>query len=95
MDSILLNFRRHLRQQQMKRSVCQEHNGSDPIKNNSEEHYTEPGPKEDQLYTELNTYAELHTTNRQLETDQACRTKDHQYTALNTIQMTQTASISS
>lgn len=84
-NCILLNLRRHLLQQQMKRTVCQEQNG--------EEHYTKPVPKEDQPYTELNTYTELHTANRQLETDQACSTPDHPYTALNAMQMTQTTSL--
>lgn len=82
---IAIILRRHLLQQQMKRTVCQEQNG--------EEHYTKPVPKEDQPYTELNTYTELHTTNRQLETDQACSTPDHPYTALNAMQMTQTTSL--
>nr|XP_034303098.1 uncharacterized protein LOC105333181 isoform X1 [Crassostrea gigas] len=82
---IAIILRRHLLQQQMKRTVCQEQNG--------EEHYTKPVPKEDQPYTELNTYTELHTTNRQLETDQACSTPDHPYTTLNAMQMTQTTSL--
>lgn len=92
----------------MNRSVYHNHNGRGPIPNNSEDHYTESGPPEDHLYTELNTisrvigqfaptsdnqYTELHTTSRQLETDQPCPTTDHQYTALNTIQMTQTTNI--
>lgn len=105
---LVIILRRHLHQQQMNRSVYHNHNGRGPIPNNSEDHYTESGPPEGHLYTELNTisrvigqfaptsdnqYTELHTTSRQLETDQACPTTDHQYTALNTIQMTKTTNI--
>uniref|UniRef100_A0A8W8KLM2 Ig-like domain-containing protein n=1 Tax=Magallana gigas TaxID=29159 RepID=A0A8W8KLM2_MAGGI len=101
-------WRRYLRQQQMNERVYQNHNGKGRISNKSEDHYTEPGPTEDHLYTELNSistvigqfaynpdnqYTELHTINRQLEIDQASLTPDHQYTSLNAIQNTQTTNI--
>lgn len=98
----------------MNRSVYQNRNGSDPIPNNSEDHYTEPDLTEDHQYIELDLvqadistvtgqfastpddqYTELHTMNRQLETDQASSTPEHPYTALNTIQNTQTTNIPS
>lgn len=92
-SSIHFNLRRFFRQQPMNQSVCQDHYDSGPIQNNSEEHYTKPVLKEEQPYTELNTYTELHTTNPQLETDQACSTQDHPYTALNAMQMIQITSL--
>eukprot|EP00105_Crassostrea_gigas_P032838 XP_011455992.2 PREDICTED: uncharacterized protein LOC105348322 [Crassostrea gigas] len=103
-------WRRYLRQQQMNERVYQNHNGRGSISNKREDHYTEPGPTEDHLYTELNSistvtgqfantpdnqYTELHTINRQLEIDQASLTPDHPYTALDTIQNTQTTNIPS
>eukprot|EP00105_Crassostrea_gigas_P016809 XP_011434332.1 PREDICTED: uncharacterized protein LOC105333181 isoform X1 [Crassostrea gigas] len=72
---------RHLRQQQLKKCVNQEHNGRGPIPSNREEHHTEPGPNEDHLYTELHTeQAEISR-----ETGQFTSTPDNQYSELHTI----------
>lgn len=78
---INLYLRRHLRQQQLKKCVNQEHNGRGPIASNREEHHTEPGPNEDHLYTELHT--EQAGISR--ETGQFASTSDNQYTELHTI----------
>lgn len=72
---------RHLRQQQLKKCVNQEHNGRGPLASNREEHHTEPGPNEDHLYTELHT--EQAGISR--ETGQFASTSDNQYTELHTI----------
>lgn len=114
MKQIIFNFnqRRHLCQQQVNRSVYEEHRA--PIPNKSEDHYTELDLTEAHQYIELdsvqadistvtgqfasksdNQYTEPHTINQQLEIDQARLTPDHPYTALDTIQNTQTTNIPS
>lgn len=65
----------------MERSVYQEHNGRDPIPNYSEEHYTQPDPIEDHIYSELNTIQ----PERPRGATQYASISDHQYTELNTM----------
>ncbi|XP_065930771.1 collagen alpha-6(VI) chain-like isoform X8 [Magallana gigas] len=110
--AIILGKRRHLCQQQVNRSVYEEHRA--PIPNKSEDHYTELDLTEAHQYIELdsvqadistvtgqfasksdNQYTEPHTIKQQLEIDRARLTPDHPYTALDTIQNTQTTNIPS
>lgn len=65
----------------MNRSVYQNRNGSDPIPNNSEDHYTEPDLTEDHQYIELDlVQADISTV-----TGQFASTSDNQYTKLHTL----------
>lgn len=65
----------------MNRSVYQNRNGSDPIPNYSEDHYTEPDLTEDHQYIELDlVQADISTV-----TGQFASTSDNQYTKLHTL----------